>query len=48
LKIPAEYPGGKRARLSAFRALAADLESRIAFLASLIDTESHKEHARHG
>ena len=45
---PTRASGTLRATLPAFRALAAELESRIAFLTSLIDNESIKENARHG
>jgi protein-tyrosine-phosphatase len=48
IEDPSRLPGTARATLPAFRAAAADLESRIGFLISLIDAESKKEHTRHG
>ena len=48
IEDPSRTPGALRATLPAFRAVAADLESRIGFLISLIDTETNKEHTRHG
>jgi len=45
---PSLASGTLRATLPAFRAVAADLESRIGFLTSLIDHQTKKEHARHG
>jgi protein-tyrosine-phosphatase/DNA-binding transcriptional ArsR family regulator len=45
---PSLASGTARATLPAFRAVAADLESRIGFLISLIDQQTTKEHARHG
>ena len=52
IEDPSRLPGTRRATLPAFRAVADDLESRIGFLLSLIDTEpphpSHKEHTHHG
>ena len=48
IEDPSRLPGTLRATLPAFRAVAADLESRIGFLISLIDNESNKEHTRHG
>jgi protein-tyrosine-phosphatase len=48
IEDPSRLPGSRRATMPAFRAVAADLESRIGFLLSLIDNESSKEHTRHG
>ncbi len=48
IEDPSRLPGTLRATLPAFRAAAADLESRTGFLISLIDNESNKEHTRHG
>lgn len=48
IEDPSRLPGTLRATLPAFRAVASDLESRIGFLISLIDTEPNKEHTRHG
>jgi protein-tyrosine-phosphatase len=48
IEDPSLSPGTRRATLPAFRAVAEDLESRIGFLVSLIGTDSHKEHTRHG
>lgn len=45
---PSVVSGTLRATAPAFRALAADLESRIGFLISLIDHQTNQEHARHG
>jgi protein-tyrosine-phosphatase len=48
IEDPSRLPGSLRATLPAFRAVASDLESRIEFFTSLIDSESNKEHTRHG
>jgi protein-tyrosine-phosphatase/DNA-binding transcriptional ArsR family regulator len=48
IEDPSRLPGTRRATLPAFRVVAADLESRIGFLISLIDDDSRKEHTRHG
>lgn len=48
IEDPSRASGTLRDTLPAFRALAAELESRIGFLTSLIDNESIKEDARHG
>jgi protein-tyrosine-phosphatase/DNA-binding transcriptional ArsR family regulator len=48
IEDPSLASGTLRATASAFRAVAADLESRIGFLISLIDQQTLKEHARHG
>jgi protein-tyrosine-phosphatase len=48
IEDPSRASGSLRATLPRFRALATELESRIAFLTSLIDNESSKENARHG
>ena len=48
IEDPSRASGSLRTTLPRFRALAAELESRIAFLTSLIDNESNKENARHG
>ncbi len=48
IEDPSRLPGTLRETLPAFRAVAADLESRIAYLISLIDTPTSKEHTRHG
>lgn len=48
IEDPSRLPGTLRATLPAFRATAADLESRIGFLIPLIDSESNKEHTHHG
>lgn len=48
IEDPSRAPGTLRATLPAFRTLAAELESRIGFLTSLIDNQSQKETARHG
>jgi len=48
IEDPSLASGTARATLPAFRAVAADLESRIDFLISLIDQQTTKEHARHG
>ena len=48
IEDPSRTSGTRRATLPAFRAVAADLESRIGFLISLIDNETNKEHTRHG
>jgi protein-tyrosine-phosphatase/DNA-binding transcriptional ArsR family regulator len=47
IEDPSQLPGSGRATLPAFRAVAADLESRIGFLISLINNDSSKEHTRH-
>jgi protein-tyrosine-phosphatase/DNA-binding transcriptional ArsR family regulator len=48
IEDPSRLPGTLRATLPAFRAVAADLESRIGFVISLINNDSNKEHTRHG
>jgi ArsR family transcriptional regulator, arsenate/arsenite/antimonite-responsive transcriptional repressor / arsenate reductase (thioredoxin) len=48
IEDPSRLPGSLRATMPVFRAAAADLDSRIGFLISLIDNESSKEHTRHG
>jgi protein-tyrosine-phosphatase/DNA-binding transcriptional ArsR family regulator len=48
IEDPSSASGTLRDTLPGFRALAAELESRIGFLASLIDNEPIKENARHG
>lgn len=48
IEDPSRASGTLRATLPAFRELAAELESRIGFLTSLIDNRSIKENARHG
>lgn len=47
IEDPSRLPGTLRATLPAFRAVAADLESRIGFVMSLINNDSTKEHTRH-
>ena len=48
IEDPSLMPGTLRATLPAFRAVAADLRSRIAFLISRLDHEPIKEHTSHG
>ena len=48
IEDPSLASGNLRATAPAFRAVAADLESRIGFLISLIDQQTTKEHARYG
>jgi protein-tyrosine-phosphatase/DNA-binding transcriptional ArsR family regulator len=48
IEDPSRASGTLRATLPGFRALAAELESRIGFLTLLIDNESTKENSRHG
>ena len=48
IEDPSRASGSLRDTLPGFRALAAELESRIAFLRSLIDNQPIKENARHG
>ena len=50
IEDPSRLPGSRRATLPAFRAVAADLESRIGFFLAQLeaaDLEDHKEHS-HG
>ena len=47
IEDPSRAAGSLRTTLPRFRALAAELESRIAFLTSLIDYESNKENVHH-
>ena len=47
IEDPSRLPGSLHATMPAFRAVAADLESRIGFLISLINNDSTKEHTRH-
>ena len=47
IEDPSRISGTLRATLPAFREVAAELESRVGFLTSLIDNESNKEN-RHG
>jgi ArsR family transcriptional regulator, arsenate/arsenite/antimonite-responsive transcriptional repressor / arsenate reductase (thioredoxin) len=48
IEDPSLVSGTLRATMPAFRALAADLASRIGFLTSLMDHQTNTEHARHG
>jgi protein-tyrosine-phosphatase/DNA-binding transcriptional ArsR family regulator len=48
IEDPSVASGTLRATTPAFRSLAADLDSRIEFLISLIDHQTTKEHARYG
>lgn len=45
---PSLVPGTSRTTLAAFREVAADLRSRVAFLISRLDHEPTKEHTTHG
>ena len=48
IEDPSRLPGSLRTTLPAFRAVAADLESRLRFLITAIEHDPHKEHTHHG